>query len=207
MSKRGKKFSAPMWARKWGFSLRGILLSTKSGRFWAFFVPVFLIFGTLLNLLSGGLAAFNLMGASDFGGKMKIVLDGMLGLFGISKNFLDWLLIFLVAVLQATLIGVIAVIWKYNKERAESLQNSGIAAGLAILGSGCPTCGTALLTPILATIFSSGSYMIAEVVSGIITLLAILVSVLTLRKLGLTAYGLITAKNNKRKDKNESKNS
>lgn len=187
------------WCDDWALSVRGILLATKSPRFWAFFVPVFLIFGTLLNLLSGGTAAFSLIGASDFGGALKIIFDGLLGLFGIGKNFLDWLLVFSAALLQATLIGAIAVIWKHNKETSD-LQNSGIVAGLAILGSGCPTCGTALLTPIIGAIFSGGSVAIAGVLSGVVTAAAIIVAVLTLRKVGLDVYAIIISKKVKEKN-------
>ena len=155
----------------------------KTPRFWVFFVPVFVIFGTLLNLLSGGTSAFSLFWATDFGGKMRILGDAFLGLFGVGRPFLDWLVIFIVTLLQAVLISSIAVAWKRNKDQ-ESLQSSGIAAGLAILGSGCPTCGTALLTPVLATIFSTGGYAIAGVVSQVITWLSVIIVLFALYKVG-----------------------
>ncbi|MBQ6355356.1 hypothetical protein IJJ18_03010 [Candidatus Saccharibacteria bacterium] len=215
MKRGGKKFSFRKWCDDWALSLKGVLLATKSPRFWAFFVPVFIIFGTLLDLLSGGLAAFSLMGASDLGGVLKIIFDSFLGLFGINKNFLDWLLIFGIAILQAALIGIIAIIWRHNKdqaakrkrqrqtekldnvagsEAATGLQNSGIIAGLAILGSGCPTCGTALLTPIIGAVFSGGSVAIAGTVSGIITALAIIIAIFALRRVGLDVYAIIVSK-------------
>ena len=217
MIKRGKKFSFAKWLDEWGLAARGILLATKAPRFWAFFVPVFLIFGTLLNLLSGGTAAFSLMGASDFGGVLKIIFDAMLGLFGVnSSGFLDWLLIFSVALLQATLIGMVAIVWRHNKEQAakqkaenpnseaiSGLQNSGIVAGLAILGSGCPTCGTALLTPIISAIFSGGSVAIAGALSGIVTAIAIIVAIFALRKVGLDIYAIITTKKREKRKKEE----
>ena len=166
-----------------------------------------------MNLLSGGTAAFSLMSASGFGGTLGIVFDSFLGLFGIGKNFLDWLLVFGISVLQATLIGVIAIIWKHNKEQAakkqgtagetdaaSGLQNSGIVAGLAILGSGCPTCGTALLTPVLGAVFSGGSVAIAGVLSGVVTTVAIIVAIFALRKVGLDVYAIIVSKKAKEKD-------
>lgn len=155
------------------------------------------------------------MGASDLGGVLKIIFDSFLGLFGINKNFLDWLLIFGIAILQAALIGIIAIIWRHNKdqaakrkrqrqtekldnvagsEAATGLQNSGIIAGLAILGSGCPTCGTALLTPIIGAVFSGGSVAIAGTVSGIITALAIIIAIFALRRVGLDVYAIIVSK-------------
>ncbi|MBQ6393728.1 hypothetical protein IJH74_00555 [Candidatus Saccharibacteria bacterium] len=198
MTSGGKKFSLARWLDECSLALRGFLMLTKEPRFWLFFIPFFIIFGTLLNLLSGGMAALNLFGAVDFSGKIKILGDAFLNIFGVNQNFLDWLLVFAITLLQSALIGGIAVVWKYNKDQA-SLQNSGIAAGLAILGSGCPTCGTALLTPIIGAIFSSGSYMIAGVVSGIITVLAILIVLFSLKKVGLDAYMLITSKHRQKK--------
>ena len=50
--KRLKKFSLAKWCDEWGLALRGILLATRTLRFWAFFIPVFVIFGILLNMLS-----------------------------------------------------------------------------------------------------------------------------------------------------------
>ena len=89
---------------------------------------------------------------------------------------------------------------KYSKkgtDNSASVQNSGIVAILAVLGSGCPTCGTALLTPILTTIFGSG-VALAGTVSSIITWAAILLAFFTLKKLGYNAYVAIITKNLKK---------
>ena len=81
--------------RKWldDFVLagKGILLATKEKRFWYGFVPTFLFFGFLMNLLSGGFAAFNLIGAAGFPDGLKIIWDAFLQTFGINRNFVDWL--------------------------------------------------------------------------------------------------------------------
>ena len=183
MTSGGKKSWLDKWLEGLGLAFTGLKSAMRTRRFWGFFVPTFIIFGTLLNLLGGGTASFSLLAVSGFGGKMKIILDAFLGLFGIGQFFLDWLVVFVVTFLQATLIGAIGVAWKRNKDQ-ESLQSSGIVAGLAILGSGCPTCGTALITPILATIFSTGGYAIAGVVSRVITLLSVIVALFALYKVG-----------------------
>ena len=67
-------------------------------------------------------------------------------------------------------------------------QNSGLIAGLAILSSGCPTCGTALITPVLGMLFSTGGYAIAGTISWIITFLALIVAIFSLRSAGIDAY-------------------
>ena len=192
---------------KWldGFVLagKGILLAMKERRFWIAFLISFFLFGTLMNLLSNGFASFELMAVSDFSGIIKIIFDAFLGIFGVSRSFLDWALVFFVAILQGILIGLVALVWgKKKKINSENLESAGIAAGLAVLGTGCPTCGTALLTPILGAIFSGGSALVGAV-SGVITFLAVLVAILSIKKVGEEAYVIIVSEKYKSKKKVE----
>ena len=148
-------------------------------------------------MLSAGMGAMNLFFASDFPTKMQIIGDSFLGFFGKDKYFLDFLQNFLIAILQAILIALIVFVIrgrkKSAKERGNSadIQNAGIAAGLALLGSGCPTCGTTLITPILISAFSTSGYAIAGAISGIITFLAVLLLLWSLKRVGLEAYAII----------------
>ena len=199
------------WCDDCRLAALGIVFATKRPKFWIVFAIVFTIFGTLLSLLSSGTGAINLFFATDFGGKMAILKDGFLSLFGINKTFLDWLLTFSIAFLQAILISLIILIWKKRvknqknqKSDNSSVQNAGIAAGLALLGSGCPTCGTTLITPIIGSIFSGGSLAIAGAISSIITTIAIIILLLSLKKVGLETYVIIIDEKwrNKRAAKN-----
>ena len=181
----------------------GLVLATKKPKFWITFFVVFVLFGTLLSLLSGGMNAINLFFATDLGGKFEILRDGFLALFGVGKAFGDWALLFSIAFLQAILISLIALVWKKraagqkngtlakNGNGCSNVQGASIAALLALLGSGCPTCGTALITPIISSIFSSGSLAIAGTISGIITAIAIIVLLFSIKKVGLEAYVII----------------
>ncbi|MBR3177638.1 hypothetical protein IKF27_02430 [Candidatus Saccharibacteria bacterium] len=208
--KRGLKSRLSEWHEHSKFSMQGILLATKNKHFWFGFVPTFCIFGTLLNLLAGGFAAFNLIGAAGFPAGLKIIWNAFLQTFGINRNFVDWLGIFLLALLQGLLIGLLIVVIKNTPkmksskqisseevDTSASVQNTGIVAVLAVLGSGCPTCGTALLTPVLTTVFGSGVALAG--VSTVVTWLAILLALFTLRKLGYNAYVVIVTKNLPRK--------
>ena len=220
-------------AAKWLDEVRmagiGIVLATRKWKFWVMFVPVFLVFGTILSLLSGGMGAINLFFVSDFPTKMQILGDGFLSFFGKDRYFWDFFQNFAIAFLQALLISMIVFVYdkrkknslkqerfhskqKQDKTKQEhnrnehkrsifkhkrasddtgAIQNAGIAAGLALLGSGCPTCGTTLITPILAGIFSSSGYAVAGTISGIITLLAILLFLWSLKRVGVEAYAII----------------
>ena len=190
-----------------GFLLagKGILLAMKDFRFWVVFFVTFIIFGTLMNLLSNGFAAFQLMGAAGFSGSMKIIFDAFLSIFGVNKNFVDFFVIFVVAVLQGILIGVIYIVAKKKKKaNSENIEKAGIVTGLLVLGTGCPTCGTALLTPILGAIFAGGS-AIAGTVSGIITIVAVIIAILSLKKVGEECYVIIESEKYQAKKKLEEK--
>ena len=182
--------------RKWldDFALagKGILLATKEKRFWYGFVPSFLFFGLLMNLLSSGTSKFNLMFSTGFLNCLKILGESFLGIFGFNRPFLDWLPVFFIAILQGTLIGLIVVLWKKKREKnAENLEKAGIITGLIALGAGCPTCGTTLLTPLIGAIFSTGSLAIAGTVSVIVTWVEIIIAIFALKRLGLETYVII----------------
>ena len=191
------------WFDELGLAFRGVLLASRYKNFYLPALLGFLGFGTLLNLFSGGLSSFSLIGASGFLGALKIIANAFFGVFGVNKNLLDWLPIFFLALLQGTLIGLIVFVYKKNKEKAEGAAESvGIVAGLAILGSGCPTCGTTLLAPLIGTIFSGSSFAVAGLLSGVITFLAVLVAIFSFKKVGFETYAIINSENYNRKKKN-----
>ena len=202
--------------RKWldDFVLagKGILLATKEKRFWYGFVPTFLFFGTLINLLAGGFSKFELMGATGFSGTMKILGDSLLAVFGVNQIFVEWLPTFLLALLQGVLVGLIVFLWQKKKKEKESnsasVEKAGIITGLIALGAGCPTCGTTLLTPLLGAIFSTGSLAIAGAISTIVTILAVVIAILSLKRLGVETYVIIVNEKYlaKKADKEKEKN-
>ena len=157
-------------------------------------------------MLSAGMGAMNLFLASDFPSKMQVIGDSFLSFFGKDRYFLDFLQNFLIAFLQALLIALIVFVYKKRKKNSADIQNAGIATGLALLGSGCPTCGTTLITPILTSIFSTSGYAIAGTVSGIITFVAILVLLWSLKRVGLEAYAIIIDEKWRKKRKNSAVN-
>ena len=189
-----KKFNWRKWLDEFVLAGKGILLATKEKRFLIGFLVAFLFFGTLMNLLAGGFSKFELMGALGFSGSLKILGDAFIGVFGVNMIFLDWLFVFFVALLQGILIGLIVLLW--NKERkgddnSANVETAGIIAGLIALGAGCPTCGATLITPLLGTLFSTGGLAMTGVISGVVTTLAIIIAILSLKRLGLQTYAII----------------
>lgn len=179
--------------RKWldGFALagKGILLATREKRFWYGFIPSFIFFGLLMNLLAGGLAKFELMRLTGFAGSMRILGESFVSIFGINQPFAEWLPVFCIAILQGILIGLIVLLWHKKKaQNSVNLERAGIVTGLIALGAGCPTCGTTLITPIIGAIFSTGSLSVVGTVSTIITWLAIIIAILSIKRLGEETY-------------------
>ena len=178
------------WLDDFVLAGKGILLATREKRFWYGFVPAFLFFGVLINLLAGGFSKFELMAATGFSGSMKILGDAFLSIFGVGQAFGDWVTAFLLALLQGVLIGMIVLLWQ-KKQNAANVERAGIVAGLIALGAGCPTCGTTLLSPLLGTLFSTGGLAAVGVASTIVTVLAVLIAVLSLKRLGVEVYVII----------------
>lgn len=197
-SRKKLKFNWRKWCDEFVLADNGIVLATKEKRFWAGFIPAFLLFGMLINLLSGGLSKFELMGAVGFSGSMKIILDAFLGIFGINMIFLEWVPVFFLALLQGILIGLIVLLWHKKRinnsnetSNSANVEKAGIITGLIALGAGCPTCGTTLLTPLLGAIFSTGGLALVGIVSNIVTFLAILIAILSLKRIGEETYVII----------------
>lgn len=196
-----KKLNFRKWCDEFVLAGKGILLATREKRFLVGFLVAFLFFGMLMNLLSGGFSKFELMGAVGFGGSMKIIGDALLGVFGYNMIVLEWLPVFLLATLQGTLIGLIVLLW--DKKRAEvkdtkgdntnsaNVEKAGIITGLIALGAGCPTCGTTLLTPLLGAVFSTGGLAMVGAISSIVTVAAVVIAILSLKRLGLETYVII----------------
>lgn len=190
------------WCDEFILAAKGILLATKEKRFWCGFIPTFIIFAILINLLSAGFSKFQLMFSSPeaFG---VIIRDAFLSIFGVNQIFLDWLPVFLICLLQAILVGLIVFLWhKKRKEKdanSASVEKAGLITGLVALGAGCPTCGTTLLTPLLGAIFSTGSLAIAGAISTIVTILAVIIAILSLKRLGLETYVIIIDEKYRRK--------
>lgn len=184
------------WLDEFALAGKGILLATREKRFWYGFVPAFLFFGLLMNLLSGGFSKFELMGAIGFPDNLGIIWNNFIGVFGINRYFMEWLPMFGISLLQGILIGLIVLLWKKkrtNKESSNSasVEKVGIITGLIALGAGCPTCGTTLLTPLLGAIFSTGGLAITGTISTIVTWVAIIIAVLSLKRFGMETYAII----------------
>ena len=188
----GNKFYSKLqrWCDEFKLAIYGAILCFRRKRFLIAFLIAFVFFGTLLNLLAAGSATLNILSVVDFPRKLEILGNAFLGTFGLNRNFQDFIFIFLLTILQSILIGLVVFVYKYRKD-STNLQNAGIITGLIVLGSGCPTCGTTILAPIIISIAGSSGMAIAGTVSWVLTLLSFIIALFALKKVGFEAYAII----------------
>ena len=216
-----KRFNVARYLDEFALAGRGLLLATKKRSFWIAFIITFIVFGTLINLLSSGFTSFQLIGgcigSGDIGGALRIIGNAFLAIFGVGRNFTDFALNFLLTIFQSILIALVVFVAKHNraekkekkdsKEKSSGVESSAIVAGLAVLGSGCPTCGTTLLAPVIGALLSgtSGAIHLAGVISTVLNILAILLAIIVFHKLGLETYAIIKSEQFKEKHHEESR--
>ena len=204
-----RRFSWARWFDEWRLAALGASLACRRPRFLVTVVVTFVILGTLMNLLTNGIDQFLLLFKLDWSGKWSVLASAFLATFGVGRAFLDWLFVFAVAFLQGILVGLVTLVWRYNRRAANTAKNqtaaaqanasaantanaqsAGIVAGLAVLSAGCPTCGTSLLLPVIGTFTSAGGAL-AGTVSGVIYAIAIIVALWGFKRVGNEAYAII----------------
>lgn len=111
------RFSWARWCDEWKMALAAMLMAWKRPRFILTVVLTVLIFGTLMNLLSNGLSQFTLLFKLDWSGKWALLEHAFLAVFGVGRAFIDWLSVFAVALLQGILLGLVVIVWHYNKNQ------------------------------------------------------------------------------------------
>lgn len=215
MQGRGNSFKRwfRRWCDEWRLALSGVVLATRQCSFLIAFGLSFILFGILMSLLSSSTAPLTFFWSESLLGKLRILGQALLDIFIINGNFGTWLLNFLIILCQSILIGLVALVWQKRRRSRKAqtvatatnvshIEYASVAAGLAVLGSGCPACGTTLLMPVLGTLFSTSGLMVATALSGILTAIALIVSLLSIKKLGNDAYVHIVSEKFQQKHQN-----
>ena len=121
------------------------------------------------------------------------ILENFTSLYGI--------LIIFMSILQALTIMLLIFTWK-NREKDRAIDGASTGSIGAIFGFvalGCPTCGVSILTPILTAIAGTGAMAAAEGISHILIVLAFILLIYTVIKLGYASFIAIGAKKYKEK--------
>ena len=107
-------------------------------------------------------------------------------------------LLLLVSILQGINIALLVYTLKNNRQSnisagagRRAIGSSGFATIAAALGLGCVPCGTSIILPLVSVFFSSSAYAAAEVVSGVILALALVISCYAIYKTGFVAFAYV----------------
>lgn len=98
------------------------------------------------------------------------------------------LLILILAIIQGINLAVLTYTIKHQPKVDQKLVGgSTVVTFLAVLGLGCPACGTSLITPIVAVFVSGSAVAVSERIAAIVTPIALLVALYGMYVVGLRA--------------------
>ena len=148
------------------------------------------------QLLCSGLPLGDKLGV--LGRVFGTILEDFRSLWGIS--------IILLAALQGIVITQLVFTWRHREKNAaiDGASTGGIGAILGFIALGCPSCGVGLLTPLLSAVAGASALAMAETIGKIFTILAFVLLVFTVLRLGYIDFVLASA--NSRKEKHAKSN-
>lgn len=121
--------------------------------------------------------------------RLRFAVDPLLSL-GVTNGVYTAVLMLSVSIIQGISIAVlIYTIRHQQKVDTAFLGGSGFVGLLAVIGLGCPSCGTSLLTPIVAIFVSGSTVAISESLTRIALPIALTVGVYGLYAVSLKAAG------------------
>ena len=204
IGKRVKYFATTALDRA-KFSLVSIGYLLKRLAYLLSFLVALFVFLYLLSFFKDGMSNWSLLCSNlPFGSKLNIL--GQVAL-KILNNFTDLygVLIIFMSILQALTVMLLIFTWKSRKkdQAIDGASTGSIGAVFGFVALGCPTCGLSLLTPILTAIAGTGAVAAAEGISRILIILAFILLIYTVIKLGYTSF--IAISTNKYKEKKHAK--
>lgn len=172
------------------------------------FLLCFFIFGFLLNFFASGTANWQLFQLSNLRGKLVLILDTFLAVVGVGRTWPDFFYLTSLNLVQSTLAGLLFFILNFRKQSLpDELQRTGIIASFFLLSSGCPTCGTALLAPVIISILGSSGLALVGTISAVLNSISLLLAFFVFKKIGYEAYIIIEDEKYRTKSQEKLKNS
>lgn len=158
------------------------------------YIGLALIFAFLISTLIYLMININFYGpllTSGMAITSKVSVLGLLlkAMVGSYFQDLNGVLLLVLSLLQGIAIALLIYNFRNNHQvDKRAVTGSGIATLASIIGLGCVPCGTSLLVPLIALIFSSSSYMLLNTANLLVLLLASVLSVYSIYKMGLIAH-------------------
>ena len=183
------------------FALTGVGYLFRRPKYVAVFIVSLLIMLYILSFFRDGAGNWQLL-CSGLPFERKMEMMGMVFL-NIGQNFtsLYGITIILMSILQALVVMLLVFAWRHREKDAtlDGASTGGIGAILGFIALGCPTCGIGLLMPLLTAIAGAGAMALAEGFSQVFTVLAFILLIYTVVKLGYTCFITISASKYKEK--------
>lgn len=96
------------------------------------------------------------------------------------------LLMFLLALTQGIAVAAVIYIMRHQPKVDETLLGKGAAVSfIALIGLGCPACGTSLITPLVAMFASGSALALSQIIARIILPIALVIGLYGLYTIGL----------------------
>ena len=171
----------------------------KKPKYLAVFLLSFLVFLYFLTFFRDGSSNWQLIWSGlaidrkleILGRVFPAILENLASFYGITIIFLSlW---------QGIVVTQIVFALR-NREKEQSLNaasTGGIGAVLGFLALGCPSCGIGLLTPLLSAIAGASAVALSETVGYILTVLAFILLLYSIIRLGYINFIIISSKNYK----------
>lgn len=178
------------------FSLVSTSYILKRPKYLCIFLLSLLLFLYLISFFRDGSGNWQLICSGlPFGRKIEVlgrvfpaILENFTSFYGVTIIFL--------ALLQSIVVMQLVFAWR-NRERGGAIDGAstgGIGAILGFIALGCPSCGVGLLVPLLSAIAGASAVALAETISYIFTILAFILLIFTVIKLGYINYIIISNK-------------
>ena len=151
-------------------------------------VTAFLFFELIYWMFNLGVL-FTILGSGGVSITEKInVLLSPLGSVATSSGVYVASLMVILSLLQGINIAVLAFTMRYQQKTDPSLLGGSTFVGLlALIGLGCPACGTSLITPVVALFVSTSAVAVSEKIMLVVLPLAITIGLYGIYVLGLRA--------------------
>ena len=161
--------------RQWRYALLAL------GAAFMFFELIYWLFNT--SVLRIVLASANLSMLE----KLHFVVNPLWSLADTNGVYTAILMIAISLVQGQSVAALVYTLRHQQKFDAVAITGGSVAGFLAIIGLGCPACGTSLVTPIVAIFVSGSAIAVSESITHIALPLALLVGLYGLYAIGLKA--------------------
>lgn len=159
--------------RKWHYSVLALFLA------FLFFELIYWLFnlGLIVDLLfASGLS---------IGDKISLLMSPFTSISEVNGYFLFFMMMVLSLIQGIALSALVYLIKNQPKVDPRLLGGSTFVSFIAIIGLGCPACGTSLVTPIVAVFFAGSAVAVSEKIVEIALPVAITIGIIGLYVIGL----------------------